>query len=64
MNQNAKPESANKPSCMSVAAYRFNVIRRMDSLRAAALDERPLEIERVVGMTKAIQESIDQAFGQ
>ena len=54
---------ATTPSYAHVAGYQGSTVRQSGGMSAAFLDNQSFGADRVVGMTKAIQESVDAAFG-
>ena len=64
MNTNPKSVFAETVPQESFSSLHGDISRRVGNIRAATLDGRGMNSDRAIGMAKAIQESIDYAFGK
>jgi len=64
MNRNFTLVSSRTKPQMPTANFHGNVSHRVGNIRSVTLGGRVVNVEQTIGMEKAVQESIDTAFGR
>jgi hypothetical protein len=64
MNTNLKPNRSSTMSRTSIANFRRDASRRDGNIRAVTLEGRIINADHIFGAAKAVQESIDETFGE